>query len=288
VTWAWTLIPQTLAQTGVPSGKAFNDWRELAAMVLLGVGFVLLVGTLGTMWRNRWRNPQRESSSRLDQLTSLEMDSPSESPSPALPATAPTPAESDRLKPVVRTTQPAVPIAERGQMAPTVAEAQQLLDAMNAAEDMTGRLGAQIDEKADRLRTLIAQAQRAIDDLETATKAAATARPTQPAAPAITPQPPAPMPVVTVRHAPSLAATAAAVHGSGVGGVGGALQARERAEAASRTTVPSLVASDPSGPDPLTGEIYRLSDQGMPAIEIARRMNQHVGKVELILALRPG
>lgn len=38
--------------------------------------------------------------------------------------------------------------------------------------------------------------------------------------------------------------------------------------------------------DPMAGEIYRLADQGLPPVEIARRLGQHTGKVELILALR--
>lgn len=38
--------------------------------------------------------------------------------------------------------------------------------------------------------------------------------------------------------------------------------------------------------DPLTRQIYDLSDRGTPPVEIARQLNQHTGKVELILALR--
>ncbi len=40
--------------------------------------------------------------------------------------------------------------------------------------------------------------------------------------------------------------------------------------------------------DPMAGEIYRLSDEGLPPVEIATRLGQHTGKVELILALRRG
>jgi hypothetical protein len=42
------------------------------------------------------------------------------------------------------------------------------------------------------------------------------------------------------------------------------------------------------GDDPMTREIYRLSDDGLPPIEIAQKLSQHTGKVELILALRMG
>jgi hypothetical protein len=38
--------------------------------------------------------------------------------------------------------------------------------------------------------------------------------------------------------------------------------------------------------DPLSRQVYDLSDQGLAPIEIARQLNQHTGKVELILALR--
>ncbi len=36
----------------------------------------------------------------------------------------------------------------------------------------------------------------------------------------------------------------------------------------------------------ISREIYRLADEGLPSVEIAKRLNQHTGKVELILALR--
>lgn len=39
-------------------------------------------------------------------------------------------------------------------------------------------------------------------------------------------------------------------------------------------------------PDAIAREIYRLSDSGLPPVEIASRLGQHTGKVELILALR--
>lgn len=39
--------------------------------------------------------------------------------------------------------------------------------------------------------------------------------------------------------------------------------------------------------DPLSRQIYALADQGLKPVEIAGRLEQHTGKVELILALRP-
>lgn len=40
--------------------------------------------------------------------------------------------------------------------------------------------------------------------------------------------------------------------------------------------------------DPLTSEVYALADQGVGPQDIAAKLNEHVGKVELILALRTG
>jgi hypothetical protein len=39
-------------------------------------------------------------------------------------------------------------------------------------------------------------------------------------------------------------------------------------------------------PDALTQSVYDLADQGKPASEIASELNEHIGKIELILALR--
>jgi len=38
--------------------------------------------------------------------------------------------------------------------------------------------------------------------------------------------------------------------------------------------------------DPLNQQVYEMADEGLPAVDIARQLNQHTGKVELILALR--
>ena len=44
----------------------------------------------------------------------------------------------------------------------------------------------------------------------------------------------------------------------------------------------------PDQTDPLTRQIYELADQGKGPIDIAEQLNEHVGKIELILALRSG
>jgi hypothetical protein len=38
--------------------------------------------------------------------------------------------------------------------------------------------------------------------------------------------------------------------------------------------------------DPMNQQVYALADDGLPPVEIARQLQQHTGKVELILALR--
>ncbi|MFN7022496.1 MAG: hypothetical protein ACK4WH_14365 [Phycisphaerales bacterium] len=75
----------------------------------------------------------------------------------------------------------------------------------------------------------------------------------------------------------------------------------ERAESSERTTaetrptaggliepLPRASTGRAGHDDPITREIYRLSDNGLPPVEIARQLSQHAGKVELILALRKG
>lgn len=57
--------------------------------------------------------------------------------------------------------------------------------------------------------------------------------------------------------------------------------------AANHTAQPVLteIKSDDQ-PDPVTQLIYDLADQGLPPMQIARNLNEQIGKVELILALR--
>jgi hypothetical protein len=47
-----------------------------------------------------------------------------------------------------------------------------------------------------------------------------------------------------------------------------------------------FVAARDLEPDPLTREIFRLADEGSSPVEIARRLDEQIGKVQLILALR--
>lgn len=45
-------------------------------------------------------------------------------------------------------------------------------------------------------------------------------------------------------------------------------------------------AAPPTEEDNLARQVYQLSDQGLAPFDIARRLDEHVGKVELMLALR--
>jgi hypothetical protein len=52
------------------------------------------------------------------------------------------------------------------------------------------------------------------------------------------------------------------------------------------TTVRTRVNSPPLSVESLTARVYEHADRGESPQEIARRLDEHVGKVELILALR--
>ena len=58
-------------------------------------------------------------------------------------------------------------------------------------------------------------------------------------------------------------------------------------EAAPRSARPAADVPQQEEPlDPVAIEVYRLADSGKRPLEIARQLDEHVGKVELILALR--
>ncbi|MEO1237983.1 MAG: hypothetical protein AAFX76_14455 [Planctomycetota bacterium] len=60
------------------------------------------------------------------------------------------------------------------------------------------------------------------------------------------------------------------------------------------SSTPLSGAENPDAPpaasssDPVAADVYRLADEGLSPADIARRLDEHVGKVELILALRAG
>ncbi|MCC7409546.1 MAG: hypothetical protein IT442_15890, partial [Phycisphaeraceae bacterium] len=54
-----------------------------------------------------------------------------------------------------------------------------------------------------------------------------------------------------------------------------------------RTPAPAMAAATAGSDKPsLSRSVYQLADQNLSAEQIARQLGEHVGKVELILALR--
>lgn len=102
---------------------------------------------------------------------------------------------------------------------------------MADAEELTRRLAAILENKAERVEALIDRAEKRIAELEGRLSSS---------------------PEVTTRRVEPAAPDA------------------NRYEAA----------------DPIAVDVYRLADEGRTSVEIARELDEHTGKVELILALR--
>jgi hypothetical protein len=131
-------------------------------------------------------------------------------------------------------------------------------------EALAKRLTAQVEEQALRLEKLIGEAEDAIARLEQVEAQARQAVP------------------LTAKEqgiaAEMLAEATAPRTGAAVG-----------LEAAKPLPVVTVGVSAPrpyEPDDPLARNVYQLADSGLKPLEIARRLDEHVGKVELILALR--
>jgi uncharacterized membrane-anchored protein YhcB (DUF1043 family) len=120
------------------------------------------------------------------------------------------------------------------------------------------RLGARLDERVASLDVASLRMQAARTSLPRTTIAAASA-----SSPASNPR--------TV-PAPAQATPAADAR---------AVALADAPRSVTRATVEAKPALDP-----LTRQVYALADAGRPALSIARDLNEQVGKVELILALR--
>jgi len=120
------------------------------------------------------------------------------------------------------------------------------------AEELTRRLAAHLDNKAARIEELIAEATRAGDRLA-ALLEQSQARGASEQSSQRLPQRP------QDERRPSWVASEAAED--------------EHPEPRSPT-------------DPVKRRVYELADEGLPPVEIARELEEHIGKVELILALR--
>lgn len=124
-------------------------------------------------------------------------------------------------------------------------------------DELGKRLADELDARADRLEKLIAEADDKLARLERLTAAMVQPAPETAAA------------MAEVKHyGPRSAATAAADE-VGVRPL--------RSAAAVMAEI-----------DPLAGEIYKLADTGLPPVQIAQKLGQHTGKIELLLALRRG
>lgn len=119
-------------------------------------------------------------------------------------------------------------------------------------EQMAKRLGAQLDAKSVRIERLLHEADETLARLERRRKAAGD-----------TDSPDAFERNPSHRHA-------------------GATAAPQTAQRPGRR----ITTSDDPAADPLARSVYQLADGGMAADQIAQQLNEHIGKVELILALR--
>jgi hypothetical protein len=156
--------------------------------------------------------------------------------------------------------------------------------AMAEVEELTRRCAAHLDNKAERLEYLLELAEGRIAELEQllgqqANQAGATQQPPAPQADA--PDPTAQTPAAADNY--SFPQPPEATFGSDK-------DATDSAEAPARRDAapPPPPAQAGRATDPLTRQIYELADEGQTPVEIARRLDEQVGKVELILALRAG
>ena len=155
--------------------------------------------------------------------------------------------------------------------------------AMSSAEELARRLAATMENKAARLELLIEEADRKLEELNRAV--AQTSRP-------------APVPATTAER-----------NGRAVRTIDPTLLDRARVEqdraernghngyhdpanppgthAMTQTPSAEIKRPAPNFPaDPVHRRVWALADDGMPAMDIARSLNQPVGQVELILNLR--
>ena len=133
--------------------------------------------------------------------------------------------------------------------------------------DTARRLSVQMDNKAERLEQLLEEADRKLHDLQQVmrelTQNAGNGATIESAA-ATPPAPPA-SPVSPPLRIPAASMDPAAI-----------------------PEPPPAAHPLPSEPDPLTRSVYELSDSGHDTVSIARELDEQIGKVELILALRAG
>lgn len=146
-----------------------------------------------------------------------------------------------------------------------------LREVMRDAEELIDRLAARADAQAQRLESLIQQSQtaeRRLVELQTRLASASTVQASVPA-----PRPVSPPPVPAA-SAPATASTPAAA----------SIPAPQRP--APLPEPKPAVRPGPAPELPEHADIYELADQGIATADIARRLGQPKGEVELILSLR--
>lgn len=143
-------------------------------------------------------------------------------------------------------------------------------------EQLAKRLGAQLDAKSMRLEKLIDDADLRIAQLQQAMKAEHAGHPSDSTRP--------PASAETIARQPETAAEPPEAKVSPPD----AKTAPPGADAGAGADVPHAPAPSDGTPPPdaLAADVARLADAGRSADQIARQLGEHVGKVELILALR--
>lgn len=139
-----------------------------------------------------------------------------------------------------------------------------LREMMVELENVTRQFSSQLDARTRKLEKLIEEADRRIEALG---QAGAGGRSPEPR--------PQPEPEPKSRSGA----------GSGDNGAGGAAGG-EPASASDRAGDEAPPVDQPVEPTPVAKKVYQLADAGCDAAQIARELNEHIGKVELILALR--
>lgn len=143
--------------------------------------------------------------------------------------------------------------------------------------EVAQRLAAQLDAKAARLELLLAEADRRVTALDGGRGGAN--------GPATSPAPAAPgeharrSAAAAPEARPPVGRAALPAHGASAGAA-----STDGASAAPRGTPAPAERAAPI--DPLVRSVHELADEGLDAREIARRLDEQVGKVDLILALR--
>ncbi|MBX3385470.1 MAG: hypothetical protein KF768_02760 [Phycisphaeraceae bacterium] len=139
--------------------------------------------------------------------------------------------------------------------------------------ELAQRQAVEADIRAARLEELIAKADERLDRLNRAVRIP------QPSAPRTSPA--STMPDAPKEAQPEIRVLAISPASNSL--VTAGTQSRA---ATTDSPLPSAPERARPAPDALQREVCRLADEGMTPIDIAKRLGQHTGKVELILALR--